>query len=124
MYIEKLKEMFSEMVIKKNASLIPEYYHEDFLLYTNDIKTNYDEFLTSHIAYYQTPIQYSIEYDEETLLEQDEKIAGRVWITTKRPNEAATKIEVILIGHYKEGKLHRLWELTYPDWSKLPAFEE
>lgn len=124
MYIEKLKEMFSRMVLNKDASLIPEYYHPDFLLFTNDITTTYDEFVTSHQTYYETPIQYSIEYDEETLLEQGERVAGRVFITTKRPGEPATKIEVILIGQYKDGKLHRLWELTYPDWSKLPAFEE
>ena len=35
MYLEKLKEMFSEMVVKKNISLIPTYYHPDFILYTN-----------------------------------------------------------------------------------------
>ncbi|HAT9524378.1 TPA: nuclear transport factor 2 family protein, partial [Legionella pneumophila subsp. pneumophila] len=22
----------------------------------------------------------------------------------------------------KDEKIYRLWELTYPDWSKLPAF--
>lgn len=48
MYIQKLKEMFAQMVIKKNANLIPEYYHGEFLLYTNDIVTGYDEFLSSH----------------------------------------------------------------------------
>ncbi|HAT8751295.1 TPA: nuclear transport factor 2 family protein [Legionella pneumophila] len=122
MYIQKLKEMFAQMVIKKNANLIPEYYHEEFLLYTNDIVTGYDEFLSSHLQYYATEIQYQVEYDEETFLEQGEKIAGRVFITTTRPNEPAKRIEVILIAQYKDEKIYRLWELTYPDWSKLPAF--
>ncbi|HAT2009759.1 TPA: nuclear transport factor 2 family protein [Legionella pneumophila] len=122
MYIQKLKEMFAQMVIKKNASLIPEYYHGEFLLYTNDIVTGYDEFLSSHQQYYATEIQYQVEYDEETFLEQGEKIAGRVFITTTRPNEPAKRIEVILIAQYKDEKIYRLWELTYPDWSKLPAF--
>lgn len=124
MHIQKLKEMFSEMVVKKDASLIPIYYHQDFLLYTNDIVIDYDEFLSSHQKYYATPIQYDIVYDEETLLEQENKIAGRIWITTTRPNEKPKKIEVMLIATFKEGKIHRLWELTYPDWSKLPAFKE
>lgn len=123
MYIEKLKEMFNEMVIKKDASVIPQYYHPDFLLYTNDQRTNYKDFLESHLKYYATPIQYLVEYDEETLLEQRNKIAGRIWITTSRPNEPAKKIEVILIAEWKEDKIYRLWELTYPDWSKLPAFQ-
>ncbi|HFD2237837.1 TPA: nuclear transport factor 2 family protein, partial [Legionella pneumophila] len=92
------------------------------LLYTNDIVTDYDEFLSSHQQYYATEIQYQVEYDEETFLEQGEKIAGRVFITTTRPNEPAKRIEVILIAQYKDEKIYRLWELTYPDWSKLPAF--
>ena len=54
MYKEKLKEMFSEMVIKKDASLIPIYYHENFLLYTNGEVTDYQAFLTSHQEYYST----------------------------------------------------------------------
>ena len=39
MYVEILKEMFSEMVEKKNASLIPQYYHESFQLYANDLSS-------------------------------------------------------------------------------------
>lgn len=46
------------MLIEKNASLIPFYSHEDFLLYTNGIEINYLQFLQSHKEYYQTPIQY------------------------------------------------------------------
>jgi hypothetical protein len=41
----------------------------------------------------------------------------------QRPSEPAKKIEVILIAEYKDGKIYRLWELTYPDWSQLPAFK-
>jgi len=116
--------MFSEMVLKKDASVIPKYYHKDFLLYTNEVTMGYDNFLESHVKYYATPIKYEIQYDEETFLEQGDKIAGRVWITTSRPGEPSKKIEVILIAQYKDGKIYRVWELTYPDWSKLPAFKE
>lgn len=123
MYLKKLKEMFNEMVLLKNAALIPLYYHQDFLLYTNDQTTDYNTFLASHQKYYETPIQYSIEYDEETLLEHNDKVAGRIWITISMPNEPARKIEVMLIAQYKEHKIYRLWELTYPDWSKLPEFK-
>ena len=123
MYIDKLKEMFSQMVLKKNTSLIPHYYHTDFLLYTNGQVTNYQEFLNSHHEYYQTQKEYQIEYADETFIEQGEKLAGRVWITISTPDESPKKIEVILIAHYKDGKIHRLWELTYPDWSQLPEFK-
>lgn len=123
MYIEKIKKMFAEMVLKKDASLIPIYYHKDFLLYTNGQITDYDAFLKSHQEYYATSIQYEIVYDEETLLEEGEKVAGRVWITTSKPNEIPKKIEVILIAEFKDDKIYRLWELTYPDWSKMPEFK-
>jgi hypothetical protein len=36
-----LQEMFSEMVIKKDALLISHYYHPDFLLETNGQKQDY-----------------------------------------------------------------------------------
>jgi hypothetical protein len=35
--------------------------------------------------------------EEETLLKQDDKIAGRVWIATSLPNTSPKKIEVILL---------------------------
>src|SRR3990167_132570 len=104
MYIQKLKDMFEKMVIPKNAALIPVYYHRDLLLYTNEQTTHYDEFLESHIKYYAT------------FLENSNKVAGRMWITTQRPNEPAKKLEVILICEYKDDKIYRVWELTYPDW--------
>lgn len=121
--IKLLKDMFENMVVKKDASLIPKYYHKDFLLYTNGQEMDYDSFLESHKSYYGTAIEYEVEYDEGTLIEQDNKIAGRVWITTSRPEESPKKIEVILIAEYNDGKIYRLWELTYPNWSKLPEFE-
>ena len=121
--IRQLKEMFQEMVVKKNHSLIQKYYHPDLMLYTNEESMNYQEFLDSHKSIYATPIQYRIEYDEETLMEQGNKVAGRIWITTSRPNEKPTRIELMLIARFRDGKIDRIWELTYPDWSKLKAFE-
>lgn len=122
MLVKKLKEMFTKMVEGKKADLIPLFYHEDFLLFTNGLGINYEEFLRSHKEYYQTEIQYSVTYDEETLFESEDRLAGRVWITTQLPGQKPKKIEVILIVTYREGKIFRLWELTYPDWSKLPEF--
>jgi hypothetical protein len=123
MYLQKLKQMFSEMVLKKDSAVISHYYHPEFLLYTNEEVMAYSDFVASHQKYFATPIKYEIQYDEETLVEQAEKIAARVWITTCMPDEPARKIEVILIAQYKDEKIYRLWELTYPDWSKLPAFQ-
>jgi hypothetical protein len=43
-----LQEMFSEMVIKKDASLISHYYHPDFLLETNGQEQDYTTALQLH----------------------------------------------------------------------------
>ena len=122
--IVHLKEMFAEMTIKKNPSVMAHYYHPDFLLYCNGEVTDYAHFHNMHEEIYKTPIQYKVEYDEETLVAQQNKVAGRIFITTSRPNETPTKIEVILIVEYKENKIYRLWELTFPDWTRLAAFEK
>lgn len=124
MYFEKLQEMFTEMVIKKNATLIPKFYHEDFLMYTNGQETDYAAFLSSHEEYYASPKEYKIEYDHDTFLEQGDKLAGRVWITVSVPEEKPKRIEVILIVEYRDHKIYRLWELTYPDWSNFAEFQE
>lgn len=122
MLVELLKKTFDEVTIKKNSEAIPIYYHPEFLMITNQKEMSYADFYTAHINIYGTSINYSIRYDEQTFVEQNDKIACRVWITTKRENEPAVEIEVMLIVQYKIGKIYRLWELTFPDWSTLPAF--
>lgn len=123
-YTHLLKEMFSEMVEQKKANLIPYYYHRDLMVYTNGKEFDYESFLKSHQDIYETPIQYEVAYNDETFVEDGEKVAGIVYITTSRPDEEPKEIEVILIAQYKENKIYRVWELTWPDWSKLPAFNE
>ncbi len=120
--IKLLKDMFEDVTLNKRADQVPLYYHPDLMLYTNGIVMDYNEFLESHIKTCATPIQFEISYDEETLLEQGNRLAGRMWITTKMPDEMPHEIELILVANYKDGKIHRLWELTYPDWSQLPEF--
>ena len=124
MYIEILKEMFSEMVEKKNASLIPQYYHESFQLYANGKIQDYAYFLEFHRKIYATDIKYQVSYDENAFIEQEEKIAARVFFIITKPNEPIKELEVILITEFKDKKIYRLWELCYPDWSKMPEFQE
>lgn len=121
---DNLKSMFNEMVVKKDASLISTYYDKEFLLYTNGKKMDYHQFLLSHKKIYRTNIKYSVTYDENSFVEQGNKVAARVFITTQKDKETAKEIEVILIAKYKNNKLFRLWELTYPDWSKMKSFKK
>lgn len=118
-----LREMFEQMVVPKNADLVERFYHPDFTLTTNGIVQGYAEYVRGHREVYATGIQYSIRYDEDSWVESGDRVAARMWITTTRPGQSPTEIEVVLIAAYLDGRLHRVWELTWPDWSRLDAFE-
>lgn len=123
MSVQLLKEMFERMVIEKNADLLPDYYHPDFHMISNGRDQDYPAFAESHRKVYLTPISYSVSYDEEAWVETTDRVAGRMWITTARPDEDPTTMEIMLIATFLGGRLYRLWELTWPDWSALKAFE-
>ncbi len=118
-----MQEMFSQMVEAKDISKVEIYYDTDFVLYTNGQQQDYATFHAGHARVYPTAISYSIEYDEQAWVETADRLGGRVWITTARPGENPTKIEVIFLATYRERRIHRLWELTWPDWSQLGAFD-
>ena len=123
-HIDLLKRMFDKVTVEKNDQAIPLYYDNAFELYSNGKKMNYDAFLQMHRNIYKTSIQYKVRYDEETFIEQGNKVSGRLFITTIKPNEPAQEIEVILVAEFRGSKLYRLWELTYPDWSRMKAFQK
>jgi hypothetical protein len=94
-------EMFTEMVIKKDANLIGRYYHPDFELETNGQRQNYAAFVGGHERVYASSISYDVRYDEASWIESGNKVAARMWIRTRRAEEAPTEIEVVLIAHTK-----------------------
>ena len=91
---------------------------------SNGITQEYEGFRTGHAAVYDTPISYAVEYDDESGVESDDRVAVRLWITTSRPGEDPTRLELVLIASCREGRILRLWELTWPNWADLPAFEQ
>ncbi|MGC4935757.1 nuclear transport factor 2 family protein [Gordonia sp. DT30] len=116
-------EMFTRMVEAKDLSLVETYYDPDFELHTNGQVQDYQAFHDGHARVYPTAISYSVRYDDEAWVEGDGRLGGRVWITTERPGEPASEIEVIFLATFRDGRIHRLWELTWPDWSSLKAFD-
>ena len=74
-------------------------------------------------ALLETEIACAFEYDDESWVQSENRVAVRLWITTTRPNENPTRLELVLIAAYRDGRIHRLWELTWPNWAELPAFE-
>jgi SnoaL-like domain len=123
MSVALLREMFDKMVVDKNADLAERYYHPDFVMYSDGLRQDFAEFRASHRDIYATPISYAIEYDEQAWVEAPDKVAGRVWITTARPGERPTRIEVVLIAAFRDGRIHRVWETTWPSWRSVSAFE-
>ncbi|MCV7078708.1 nuclear transport factor 2 family protein [Mycobacterium szulgai] len=116
--------MFDRMVVAKNAELIEHYYHPDFVMYSDGLSQTYAEFSDSHRELYASDISYAVEYDEQAWVAAPDKVAARVWITTSRPGEQPSRIEVVLIAGLRDGRIHRVWETTWPSWRELPAFEK
>jgi hypothetical protein len=119
---ELMQEMFSQMVEAKDITQVEKYYDRDFLLYTNGQVQDYDAFHAGHARVYPTEISYAVEYDDEAWVEAGDRLGGRMWITTQRPAEAPVRIEVVFLAAYRDRRICRLWELTWPDWSQLGAF--
>jgi hypothetical protein len=115
--------MFDHMVVAKNSALIEHYYDPGFLMYSDGLCQTFAEFSDSHRRIYATSIHYAIEYDDLAWVEATNKVAGRVWITTTRPGEKPTRIEVVLIVAYRNGRIYRIWETTWPSWRSVAALE-
>src|ERR1700761_2189298 len=123
MSAQLLREMFDRMVVAKNADLAERYYHPDCVMSSDGLTQNFREFHDSHRKVYGTPVTYAIEYDEQAWVEAQNRVAARVWITTSRPGEQPTRIEVVLIATFLDGLIHRVWETTWPSWRGVAAFE-
>jgi hypothetical protein len=123
MSVAVLRAMFEQMVVNKDVTAIDRFYHPSFAMFSNGLTQDFDAFAASHRTMYDTPICYSVEYDEDAWVETADKVAGRVWITTTLPGESPTRIEVVLIAVFIDGRISRVWETTWPSWNTLPAFE-
>jgi hypothetical protein len=123
MSIAVLRQMFEEMVVQKDPAAIERFYDPSFVMFSNGVTQNFEDFAESHRSVYATEISYSVEYDEDAWVETPDKVAARVWITTSLPNESPTRIEVVLIAAFHDGRITRIWETTWPNWNTLPAFE-
>lgn len=124
MSVGLLREMFDRMVVAKNAELIERYYDPDFLMCSDGLSQSFTEFRDSHRKLYASSITYAVEYDEHAWVEAADKVAGRLWITTLRPGEKPTRIEVVLIAVYRNGRIHRIWETTWPSWRSVAALAD
>ncbi|MDP7703443.1 MULTISPECIES: nuclear transport factor 2 family protein [unclassified Mycobacterium] len=121
--VDLLREMFERMVVAKNGDLIEHYYHPEFVMCSDGLTQGFADFRDSHRRLYATSIAYSVEYDEEAWVEAADRLAGRLWITTSRPGEEPTRIELVLIAVYRDGRIYRIFETTWPSWRSVDALE-
>lgn len=120
----RLIEMFENMVTKKDSSLVPTYYDPEFVLTTNGRIQSYQDFLEGHERLYDTSISYRIRFDESTWFESADGVAVRCRIAISSNNEREVELELLLISLWRDGRILRLWELTWPDWSGLQALDK
>lgn len=123
MSAQLMKEMFREMVVKKDIAKVHRYYHPDFVLESNGQRQSFADFLAGHQRVYDTAITYAVRYDESSWVEAGNKVAARLWITTRSPGEEPVEIEVVLIATYEGDLIRQLLELTWPDWTRVKALE-
>jgi hypothetical protein len=124
MSVALLREMFTHMVITKDPDAIPRYYHPEFVMFSDGVSQEYAAFEASHRGVYASEIAYAVEYDEDAWVEAADRVAARLWITTSRPGEEPTRIEVVLIATFRDGRIHRVWETTWPSWRDVAALAE
>ena len=63
MSIAVLRQMFEQMVEKKDSAAIDRFYDPSFVMSSNGVTQDFDAFAASHRTIYATPICYSVEYD-------------------------------------------------------------
>lgn len=124
MSVALLRDIFDQMVLPMDVSQLRRFYDPSFVMRSNGLTQDCTAFAESHEATYATEISYAIEYDEDAWVEADDKVAGRMWITTSRPGEEPTRIEVVLIAAFRGSRIIRLWETTSPNWSDLKTVAE
>ena len=118
-----LREMFDRMVVAKDAALVDTFYDPDFVLTTNGLTQDLSAFAAGHRTVYATDIRYEVEYDDDAWVESADRVAGRMWITTSRPDENPTASRSSWSPPCSTADSTDSGRLTWPDWSRLAAFE-
>ncbi|MFM0739851.1 hypothetical protein PQQ51_21640 [Paraburkholderia xenovorans] len=100
--------------MRKDASLIPHYYHPDFQRESNGQLEDYQAFASGHEKMYATPVTFEVRYDDASWVESAAKVAVRLWIRKQTSIGQPLEFEILLVAAYLDGKIHHLWEMTSP----------
>jgi fatty-acyl-CoA synthase len=111
----RMREIVTRMVEAESSSLLDAYYDPDFLLTVNGRSQDLAAFRAEHERVQRTGITFAATYDEDSWVEGQDGLAGRIWITTHRACGQAVRIEALFVAAYRSGRLLRLTALTWPD---------
>jgi ketosteroid isomerase-like protein len=109
-----VKNMFTEFSEGLDLSKLDKFYSRDFMLESNTIKYNYQAFKKLETNIYGSLKSLKVTYQD--IFASGNKVAARVQITLTRKNGTSNHFYVYLIARVNNGKIDRLWELTYPTW--------
>jgi fatty-acyl-CoA synthase len=111
----RMREIVTRMVEAESTSLLDAYYDPDFVLTVNGRSQDLAAFRAEHERIQRTGITFAVTYDEDSWVEGQDCLAGRIWITTHRACGQAVRIEALFVVAYRSGRLLRLTALTWPD---------
>ena len=80
----RMREIVTRMVEAESSSLLDAYYDPDFLLTVNGRSKDLAAFRAEHERVQRTGITFAATYDEDSWVEGQDGLAGRIWITTHR----------------------------------------
>ena len=118
-----LVEMFDRMVVAKDKAAIPRYYDPEFVMVSNGITAGVRGVPTA-TRRCTTP-RSRMRWSTTTSPGSRPTTGSRSASGSPRPDRASLprRLELVLIAAYREGRILRVWELTWPNWADLPAFE-
>jgi hypothetical protein len=117
---QRLLQMFSEVVIEKNASLIQSHFHPGFILEANGRRQGLPIFLRRRELDYATAVSYEVQFDDRAWIEAADAVGARLWLTVRKPGATANVLELLLLATYRGDRIYRMWQSAWPE--KVPAW--
>ena len=112
--IELVRSMFSEFAESMDPSKCAKFHTPDFMMVSNDVTWDYEQYEKAHQEMY--PKRKSLKITYEDIFAKEDKVTAFVRIHIEDKDGTKHAYMVILIAHIQGGKIHRLFEVTYPGW--------
>ncbi len=111
--IELVKRLF-DSARRLDAEAIDELFTAEFVMVSNDVEWNFQQFKDYHVESYKTRKAIDVSYGD--IFCKDNKVSARVTISLRDQDDATKEFQVILIAHVSNDRIDRLWEVTFPHW--------